>query len=232
MRIVKLGGSLLTWAEWPNAFRRWLAIQPPLRTVVIVGGGGMVDVVRDWDRAHRLDPSDAHWLAIDAMSMTSRLAAHLLPEARWIDDLSALLTDGFPDQGEAPAGATGQRSRPVDAKSCGDDENLVILDPRQFLRNVEPTASGAHLPQSWDVTSDSIAARIADLLGSEELVLLKSYSLEPRAAKLDEMASAGFVDRGFPTFAAKLPLVRLVNLRDGSFSEVGFGQSEVGCVNR
>jgi aspartokinase-like uncharacterized kinase len=232
MRIVKLGGSLLTWAEWPNAFRRWLAMQPLRRTVLIVGGGGMVDAVRDWDRAHRLDPSDAHWLAIDAMSLTSRLAADLLPETTWTDDWSALRTDGFPDQSEAPAGATGQRSRPVDTKSGGDNENLVIFDPRPFLRKVEPTVDGARLPQTWDVTSDSIAGRIADLLGSEELVLLKSSLPELQTATIDEAAADGFVDRCFPTFATKLPRIRLVNLRDGSFSEVGFGQSEVGCVRR
>src|SRR5262245_59141995 len=52
LRVVKLGGSLLTWAEWPTACRRWLAMQPPRRTVLIVGGGGMVDAVRNWDRAH------------------------------------------------------------------------------------------------------------------------------------------------------------------------------------
>src|SRR6266446_455371 len=30
LRVVKLGGSLLTAADWPNAFRRWLAIQPAM----------------------------------------------------------------------------------------------------------------------------------------------------------------------------------------------------------
>src|SRR5437868_2784848 len=72
LRVVKLGGSLLAAADWPNAFRRWLAIQPAMRSVLIVGGGGAADAVREWDRAHRLDPSDAHWLAIDAMSLTTR----------------------------------------------------------------------------------------------------------------------------------------------------------------
>ena len=77
--------------------------------------------------------------------------------------------------------------------------------------------------QSWDVTSDSIAARIADLLGSDELVLLKSSLPEPQVATLDEAAAAGFVDRCFPCYAAKLPLVRLVNLRDEDLSEIRWG---------
>ncbi len=108
-RIVKLGGSLLAWAEWPAAFRRWLSMQSDHRTVVIVGGGGTVDAVREWDRAHRLDSSDAHWLAIDAMSLTSRLAARLLTEAEWTDEWQALCSPGWPglDRTEAPVAAVG-----------------------------------------------------------------------------------------------------------------------------
>jgi aspartokinase-like uncharacterized kinase len=209
-RIVKFGGSLLTWAEWPSAFRRWLATQPQRRTVLIVGGGGLVDGVRDWDRAHRLNPSDAHWLAIDAMSLTSRLAAHLLPEAHWTDDwatVGVLPLGGAPP----PKGRTPTR--------------VLIFDPRPFLQATEPITAGGPLPQSWDVTSDSIAARIAGLLGSDELVLLKSCLPDPPVATLEAAATAGFVDRGFPTFAPKLPLVRLVNLRGGTFPEVRFEQA-------
>jgi hypothetical protein len=182
-------------------------MQSPRRTVLIVGGGGMVEAVRDWDRAHGLAPSDAHWLAIDAMSMTSRLAAYLLPEANWTDDWTVL-------------------NSCIDTLKRELQGGLLIFDPRRFLRDIEPTAAGTPLPQSWDVTSDSIAARIADLLGSEELVLLKSRLPEARPATLDEMAAAGFVDRGFPTFAPRLPLVRLVNLRGNAFPEARFEQSD------
>jgi hypothetical protein len=108
---------------------------------------------------------------------------------------------------------------------------LLILDPGPFLHAIEPTAAGTHLPQSWDVTSDSIAARIADLLGSEEFVLFKSCLPESQIATLEEAAAAGFVDRCFPTFAASLPLVRLVNLRDDAFPEARLAQAARASVN-
>jgi aspartokinase-like uncharacterized kinase len=195
--VVKLGGSLLSWPAWPAAFRRWLATHPDRRTILIVGGGGAANTIRDWDRTYRLDPSDAHWLAIDAMSLTSRLAARLLPEAAQTDDWSALFATGV-----------------------GTPADLCIFDPRRFLEEIEPTAAGTRLPESWDVTSDSISARIAELLRCEELVLLKSRLPEPWAVTLADAAATGFVDRCFPTFAAKVPLVRGVNLRDGSFAGV------------
>jgi hypothetical protein len=223
---VKLGGSLLTWPEWPAAFRRWSAMQPERRTVLIAGGGGAAETVRNWDRAHNLDQSGAHWLAIEAMCLTAQLAARLLPEAALIDDWCVLdspvwpeLNVGVPPLGGSPS-ATAKTPAP-----------LLIFDPRLFLQQIEPTAGGTPLPHSWDVTSDSIAARIADLLGSEELVLFKSCLPEPHAATLEEAAAAGLVDRGFPAFAAMQPLVRMLNLRDDTFPERRFDR-DVGCVKR
>jgi 5-(aminomethyl)-3-furanmethanol phosphate kinase len=213
-RVVKLGGSLLTWPEWPAAFRRWSAMQPERRTVLIAGGGGAADTVRDWDRAHNLDQSDAHWLAIDAMSVTAQLAARLLPEAALTDDWCVLDSPGWPELnvGVPPLGGSPSATAKTPAP-------LLIFDPRLFLQQIEPTAGGTPLPHSWDVTSDSIAARIADLLGSEELVLFKSCLPAAEIASLEQTANAGYVDGCFPEFASKLPLVRLVNLRDSDFAE-------------
>jgi 5-(aminomethyl)-3-furanmethanol phosphate kinase len=61
----------------------------------------------------------------------------------------------------------------------------------------------AAIPASWDVTSDSLAAWLAQRLGARRLVLVKSVAapppLEPR-----RLAAAGLVDRAFPDFAAGL----------------------------
>jgi aspartokinase-like uncharacterized kinase len=59
-RVIKLGGSLLEWTEWVAAFRRWFAGQPAMPSVLIVGGGKLADAIRQWDRVHHLDASDAH----------------------------------------------------------------------------------------------------------------------------------------------------------------------------
>jgi len=214
MRVVKLGGSLLIWPDWPAAFRRWLAMQPERRTVLIAGGGCAADAVRDWDRAHHLHPADAHWLAIDAMCLTAKLAARLLPGAALTDDWCVLdlprspeLNVGVPRLGGSPS-ATAKTPTP-----------LLIFDPRLFLQQIEPTAGGTPLPHSWDATSDSIAARVAELLGSKELVLLKSCFPAAEIATLEQAANVDYVDRCFPQFAANLPLVRLVNFRDSEFAE-------------
>lgn len=195
VRVVKLGGSLLDWPLWVERFRSWLAAQPPARTVLIAGGGAAADEVRRRDRDDKLDPSTAHWLAIDAMHANTIVVRRLLPEAIAID-------------------------RWADLQSPPNAASLVAFSPRDFLRSVEPRAAGAILPHSWDATSDSIAARLATVLGAEgpkeaaELVLLKSASPPLGANTLERLAAAGFVDRCFPQFAGTLGAVRFVNLRD------------------
>ena len=63
------------------------------------------------------------------------------------------------------------------------------------------------------MTSDSIAARIAVLLGARRLILLKSVG---PSADIDrgEAARLGLVDAMFPQIASELEVVELVCLRD------------------
>jgi aspartokinase-like uncharacterized kinase len=67
------------------------------------------------------------------------------------------------------------------------------------------------LPHRWDVTSDSLAVRVAALAGARELILLKST--DPPSADWTE---AGFVDAYFSEALRQAPRdlqVRAVNLR-------------------
>jgi aspartokinase-like uncharacterized kinase len=57
------------------------------------------------------------------------------------------------------------------------------------------------IPQSWDVTADSLAAWLARRLGAERLVLVKSVAA-PRPIDIDAMAASGLVDQAFPSFLA------------------------------
>jgi hypothetical protein len=74
--------------------------------------------------------------------------------------------------------------------------------------------SGHRLPANWSSTSDSIAARLGQAIGANELVLLKSATLSPpvnrRAA-----AQTGYVDAFFPFASMALQHVRCVDLRKG-----------------
>ena len=121
--------------------------------------------------------------------------AALLPEARLCDDLGAI-----------------DRS---------DVEQLQICDTRRLV--LEAGERG-ELPESWEVTSDSIAAHLAEKLSADELVLLKSM-LPERAAAPRELAAAEIVDEFFPRaaerfWAAVNGRVRLVNLRDAQLAEM------------
>ena len=84
------------------------------------------------------------------------------------------------------------------------------------MREEDPRYAVGPLPESWDVTSDSIAARLAEIIAADELVLLKSAPAAP--GLLHEIAAAGYVDNFFPQAAEGLMRVRFANLR-GAFDD-------------
>lgn len=57
------------------------------------------------------------------------------------------------------------------------------------------------IPQSWDVTADSLAAWLARRLGAARLVLVKSIAA-PRPLDIAALAADGLVDKAFPAFFA------------------------------
>jgi aspartokinase-like uncharacterized kinase len=196
IRIVKLGGSLLDWPLFPRELRRWLAAQTTALNVLVVGGGELAEAVRRLDEIHHLSPRDAHWLAAETMQITAKFVASRLPESLGTKRFDELMV--------------------VSAA-----EGVVIFDAWQFLCEVEPTLPGERLPESWDTTSDSIAARLAVAVDAEELVLLKSAL--PRwasgSATIHALAAEGYVDAALPRIAPELRRLRCVNLRDGGFAE-------------
>ncbi len=208
LRVVKVGGSLLLWPALPDRLRQWLAEQPPAFDVLVAGGGRLVDVLREADRAHGLDQATSHWLCVRAMAVNARLLAALAPEARWIASLDA-----------------GARA----AEAAFDAPGAVaILDPWPFMQADQQAVDPPALPCRWDVTSDSIAARLAQRGQAAELVLLKS-SL-PAARRLEQAAVEGYVDGFFPRAAASLP-VRCVNLRSTKFEQSLLGE-HLACDHR
>ena len=205
MRVIKVGGSLLTLDELPSAFSRWLAAQPAARNVVVVGGGEMADAVRVADARFELGDEVCHELCLQLLGVSSRLFAGILQQHDSNSDVR--LFDSFLELQLAIF----KSSTPA----------VWSFDPGDFVRAdeaAERAAGREPLPHSWEVTSDSIALRLSIVLAADEVVLLKSNSLDghlsTRAA-----ADAGFVDRHFPKLAAGVPRIRYVNLRATNWDE-------------
>src|SRR5438067_10459118 len=192
IRIVKVGGSLLDWPQFPAALRQWLSKQSPGLNVFIAGGGALAEAIRKADRDFALGEERSHWLCIDALSITARILAAAMPEFPLV-----------------------ARYAEVQSEIAKKQSGGLIFDASEFLAQHESRLPGHLLPHDWTVTSDSIAARIAECLMADGLVLLKSTN--PPIGSLVDLAAAGYVDRYFPTAVAKLPPPRMVNLRVTAF---------------
>ncbi|MFN0018729.1 MAG: hypothetical protein ACKVP0_10755 [Pirellulaceae bacterium] len=192
LRVIKVGGSLLRHQpdaqakDTIAALKTWLGLQTPAANVLIAGGGEFGDVIRRADAAHNLGEEAAHWLCVDALSVTAQL-------------LGAVV--GLPVV-----------TRPEELPQ--DIPTSCVFDPAPFFHDCEFRLFAAPLPHTWAVTSDSIAARVAEYLSARELVLLKSC--------LPGAARTGYVDDYFPVAAANLSTVRCVNLRSASFEQVSW----------
>lgn len=67
------------------------------------------------------------------------------------------------------------------------------------------SAGDRRIPRDWSITSDGLAARLAERLGDVELVLLKSCSV-PAGASARTLARRGIVDPLFPAIVARANL--------------------------
>lgn len=173
VHVVKVGGSLVTRDDFIPSLRGWVNRQLEMTAthlVLLIGGGPLVDALRELDALRPTDQELVHWTAIELMEATGQLVADWSGE--WPVEC---LFEGLRERTSEP-GAT-------------------IFLPQEFLRRQEPLLAGLPLPMGWQVTSDSIAARVAEVLGAERLTLLKSQL--PPAGTWQEWGSVGFVDEHF-----------------------------------
>jgi aspartokinase-like uncharacterized kinase len=192
-----MGGSLFTQPHLAARLQAWHARQRAGWTVLVAGLGELGDVLRSYDERFALKPAQSHALCLEALTLSARLLQSLLPAATTCDDVQPLVARQL---SSAPPA-------------------LVVFTATRFLLNEEPYLPGDPLPSGWDVTTDSIAARIAEVVRADELVLLKSCLPRP-FMRLEELADQAYVDRYFPWAMRSLAEVRFVNLDDPHFPEV------------
>jgi aspartokinase-like uncharacterized kinase len=191
LRVGKVGGSLFSFADLPTALRSWLNPQPGI-SVLIAGAGPIADFIRSADEQYVLGEATSHQLCLGAMRLSSEVLAALLPESPVAHDLASV--QELVDQGES---------------------TVIVFNVEPFLSKDEPRHE---MPSTWEATSDSIAAHVAELLGADELVLFKSCDLPPHATR-EQAGAEGLIDAHFSTGASRLKAVRWVNLRSATVRE-------------
>jgi aspartokinase-like uncharacterized kinase len=190
--VAKVGGSLLSRPDLASQLRNWLneELTTHVNThyVLVVGGGRLVDAIREIDAMTSLGDATVHWICIELMDVTSRILSNLIPELTVVDRFRHL------------AERTAQ-------------PGITLFCPAEFMTKIEPNSAGTRLPANWSVTSDSIAGRLAIVLAADELVVIKSAAPPPipesiREKWLGDLAAQGYVDRFLPDLAHELPPAR------------------------
>jgi aspartokinase-like uncharacterized kinase len=190
--VVKVGGSLFDLPDLGPRLRRSLDELATPEVLLIPGGGIMADTVRQLDLWQKLGEEHSHWLALQAMTLNAGFLAALLPNSVVIPELS--LYGKAVTEGKVP-----------------------ILDANAFCQLDERRPG--HLPHTWAVTSDAVAARVAAVAGARQLLLLKSAPL-PEGIDWVEAGNRGLVDRYCGDLLGQLPLieVRWIHFREAAES--------------
>ena len=175
--VVKLGGSLLLEPEVPKRLREWLATKSNDTQVnLIVGGGNLIEALREWDAVHSLDPVAMHWRCVRALHHTYELVAEWLSDAQHVETASEF-----------------------ESHKQNHELGVYLIAVDSFYSPND----GDALPQNWSTTSDSIAALLANKLSVRSLWLLKSCALQPHLS-VEEATDRGIVDPAFLTASRNL----------------------------
>ncbi|MEY3175308.1 MAG: Uridylate kinase [Planctomycetota bacterium] len=168
--VIRVGGSLLDLPQLHSGLQQLCDLLWPAPLLLITGGGHAADVIRELDGRCGLAPGKAHWDAIAAMTFNAQVLVRTGNHLQLAADREA-------------------------AQQIQNSCRIPVLDTLTHLRTIG-MATAARLPESWDVTSDSIAAEILRDWQGAKLILVKSC--EPPASDIPGLAAIGAVDRYFP----------------------------------
>ena len=156
---------------------RWLhAIADAAGDVVIVPGGGpFAEAVRAAQPRMGFDDRAAHVMALHAMAQFGIALASIGA------DFGLVHTGEYGGIGLALAG-----------------QKIPVWSPLVMLRDAP------EVPQSWSVTSDSLALWLATTLNAPQLLLIKA---RPTAAgaTAGQLVANGLLDQAFPDFLSRYP---------------------------
>lgn len=184
--VVKVGGSLYDLPDLGPRLRHWLDSLADLKVILVPGGGACADAIRSLDRTHRLGEEASHWLALRVLGLHAHFLAALLPNAAVVERLE-------------------------DCPFLWREGRVAVLDAHAFARGDEQHQGC--LPHSWDVTSDSLAARVAVVARAPRLILLKAVTI-PEGIDWPEAGRRAFVDPYFAEVVGRAVSVEVVNFRD------------------
>lgn len=179
--VVKVGGSLLHSVNLVDQLRGWIALQGDTRVVLLTGGGPYPKELR---LKGDMDEETAHWLAIRMMQFQTRQLCRSYQGGVMVSNWRH-------------------------AKEIWERDCQPFFNVGPFLR--EDDTSQDRLPHTWDVSSDSIAARVA-VRHDADLVLIKSCPVTPGPYDWPELARLGVVDEWFPQIAPAVANITLANL--------------------
>lgn len=189
--VVKLGGSLLSGDRLAGVAA---TLARSRRGVVVVpGGGGFADEVRQAQIRHDVSDRAAHAMALLAMHQTGLL----------IEDM---------------------HSRFVAVETAADIRKSLRSNLIPVWLPTRMCATDSAIPEDWSITSDGLAARLAERLGLPAVLLVKSCRVG-RGTAAEQLAADGIVDAEFARIVARAEL---------SFRIVGPGEerdlAEICCA--
>lgn len=155
-----------------DELRQWLALvvqHGDGRVVIVPGGGIFADTVRAVYNQVHMSETCAHALAVSAMNQFGTLLIDQMPEL-------------VPAHSELEIAERSWQHRGI----VWMPSNMVMAD-------------GDDIPQSWDVTSDSLALWLANKLSAQHVLLVKSQRPEPNST-LAELTRKGLIDPAFASF--------------------------------
>ncbi len=168
MWVIKIGGSV---SLSPNlqSWLDWVAEHGDGKVIIVPGGGLYADAVRAFQQQRTqsglssLSEHAAHALAIYAMDQMAMSFVDLQPKLTLVRN-------------------------PLEIAERSWQHRGMVWLPSEMLLKGMFSSSVANLPASWDVTSDSLSAWLAQILEAQQLVLVKSSALVTHLEHIDAEA--------------------------------------------